>query len=228
MEASYEVQLDALEADVQEEGRRVLLALRSSMNALHRSDLALADEVIAHDDAVDAMYGRVLFGVERLLVDRAPAADDLRRILALLHIGRTIERSGDNCVTITKLAKLSHGLSSDAGLLAGFEEMVMRAEEMLRIALDSFTARDIAAAESLGDLDELIDRTNRRVVNHLIELGGDAGMREWGMRMIVVSRCLERIGDHAVDIGEQTYYLVTGEYREFSDAALEVDGMTAD
>jgi phosphate transport system protein len=90
---------------------------------------------------------------------------------------------------------------------------------MSRVALDSFVERDVGGAESLVDLDELIDRTNRRVVKHVLELGGDPERREWGLRMIVISRCLERIGDHAVDIGEQTAYLVTGEFREFTDAS---------
>jgi phosphate transport system protein len=90
---------------------------------------------------------------------------------------------------------------------------------MVRIALDSFAERDIERAQSLVDLDELIDRTNRRVVRHVLELAGDPERQEWGMRMIVVSRCLERIGDNAVDIGEQTAYVVTGEFREFTDAS---------
>jgi phosphate transport system protein len=90
---------------------------------------------------------------------------------------------------------------------------------MIRVALDSFVKRDVEGAESLVDLDELIDRTNRRVVNYVLDLGSDLERREWGLRMIVISRCLERIGDHAVDIGEQTAYLVTGEFREFTDAS---------
>jgi phosphate transport system protein len=85
--------------------------------------------------------------------------------------------------------------------------------------MDSFARRDLEGAEGLVDLDELIDRANRRVVNYVLELGTDTALREWGLRMIVVSRCLERIGDHAVDIGEQTAYLVTGEFREFTDAS---------
>jgi phosphate transport system protein len=97
--------------------------------------------------------------------------------------------------------------------------MGARAEEMIRVALDSFAARDMEAAESLVELDELIDRGNRRVVQHLLSLGSDPERHEWGLRMIVVSRCLERIGDHAVDIGEQTAYLVSGEFREFTDAS---------
>ena len=90
---------------------------------------------------------------------------------------------------------------------------------MINVALDSFAERDLAGAERLVELDELIDRANRRVVNRLLDLGHDLEVREWGLRMILVSRCLERIGDHAVDIGEQTAYLVTGEFREFTDAS---------
>ena len=67
------------------------------------------------------------------------------------------------------------------------------------------------------DLDELIDRANRRVVGRVLELG--QLNLEWGIRMILVSRCFERVGDNAVDIGEQTSYLVTGDFREFTDAS---------
>jgi phosphate transport system protein len=85
--------------------------------------------------------------------------------------------------------------------------------------MTSLEQRDEQAAESLLELDDLIDRANRRVVKLLLDLGHDPEEREWGLRMILVSRCLERIGDHAVDIGEQTAYLVTGEFREFTDAS---------
>ena len=68
-------------------------------------------------------------------------------------------------------------------------------------------------------MDELLDRVNRRAVEYVMQLGADAGKREWGMRMILISRCLERIGDHVVDIGEQVAYVVTGEHREFTDAS---------
>ena len=105
--------------------------------------------------------------------------------------------------------------------------MAVRGEEMLKVALDAFVNRDVPAAESLMELDELIDRANRRAVQHLLALGSNLELREWGLRMIIVSRCLERIGDHTVDIGEQTAYLVTGEFREFTDAS-HVDGSESD
>ena len=76
-----------------------------------------------------------------------------------------------------------------------------------------------SAPASLVELDELIDRTNRRVVDKVLEMLSTPEAQEWGMRMIVVSRCIERIGDNAVDIGEQTEFVVTGEFHEFTDAS---------
>ena len=94
---------------------------------------------------------------------------------------------------------------------------------MIRVAMDAFGSRDADKAETLVELDELIDRANRRATWHVMEIAGDEEAREWGLRMLLVSRCLERIGDHAVDIGEQTAYLVTGEFREFTDASRPSD-----
>jgi phosphate transport system protein len=108
-----------------------------------------------------------------------------------------------------------------------FADMGARAEGMIRVALDAFEARDVEAAESLVELDELIDRANRRIVGQVLALGSDPERLEWGLRMITVSRCLERIGDHAVDIGEQIAYLVTGEFREFTDASRRPDSPRA-
>jgi phosphate transport system protein len=212
-------ELEQLETSIHEEGALVLHSLRGSLNALMRSDLELADEVIAFDDEIDHRYKALQQGIEELLALQTPVAVDLRLVLAMLHVNLHLERMGDHCVTIAKLTKLSQSLTSDDSLVAGFEDVAVRAEEMIRVALASFAARDVARAEMLVDLDELIDRANRRVVAHVLRLGGDEALREWGLRMIIVSRCLERIGDHAVDIGEQTAYLVTGEFREFTDAS---------
>jgi phosphate transport system protein len=212
-------ELDALQASLLEEGELVLRALRGSINSLRDNDPELADEVIAFDDEVDDLYLSLERGIEALLARQTPVAGDLRFVLAVLHSNLHLERMADLCVTIAKLTKLAHRLPPDETLVEGFDEMASRAEEMIRVALDSFVERDVAGAESLVDLDELIDRTNRRVVSYILDLGGDPEKREWGLRMLLVSRCVERIGDHAVDIGEQTAYLVTGEFREFTDAS---------
>jgi phosphate transport system protein len=219
MRVTLQEEMDTLQASLLEEGDLVLRAVRGSINALRENDPELADEVISFDDDVDARYLALEQSIESLLARQTPVAVDLRFVLAVLHSNMHLERMADLCVTISKLTKLAHGLPPDETLIEGFDEMASRAEEMIRVALDSFVERDVDGAESLVDLDELIDRTNRRVASYILDLGGELDKREWGLRMLLISRCLERIGDHAVDIGEQTAYLVTGEFREFTDAS---------
>jgi phosphate transport system protein len=219
MRTTFQEELDLLEATLQEEGQLVLRALRGAIKALEQRDEELADEVIAFDDDVDKRYVRIEEGIQLLLARQTPVASDLRLVLAILHVNLHLERMADYCVTIAKLTKLVPEVDPGPRFIEGFEEMGSRCEEMIRVALDSFGNRDLEGAESLVDLDELIDRANRRVVERILELGGDPEMREYGLRMVVVSRALERIGDHAVDIGEQTAYLLTAEFREFTDAS---------
>jgi phosphate transport system protein len=223
MRVTLQEDLDSINANLLEEGQLVLRALRGSLNALGEADAELADEVIAFDDEIDDRYASIEQGIEVLLARQTPVAVDLRLVLAMLHTNLHLERMGDYCVTIAKLTKLVAGVDPEPRMLQAFEEMGERAEEMIRIALDAFVERDLEAASSLVELDELIDRANRRVVKQVLELGPDPALTEWGLRMIVVSRCLERIGDHAVDIGEQVAYLVTGEFREFTDASHPVE-----
>jgi phosphate transport system protein len=223
MRVTLQEELDQLEAGLHEEAELVLRALRGAVKALVEHDLELADEVIAFDDQVDERYFAIEEGIQSLLARQTPVAVDLRLVLAMLHANLHLERMADYCVTIAKLVKLAPDVPGDPTLVEGFREMGERAEEMIGVAVESLARRDVAAAESLVELDELIDGANRRVVQHVLSLGRDAELQEWGLRMIVVSRCLERIGDHAVDIGERTAYLVTGEFREFTDASHPTD-----
>jgi phosphate transport system protein len=221
MRATFHDELHQLEAAIQEEGALVLRILRSALNALARGDDDLADEVIGFDDEVDRRYARIEEGVQSLLARQTPVAADLRLVLAVLRVNLHLERMADYCVTVAKLTKLMGGLEVvDGGaILDSVEDMGQRAEQMLRVALDSFADRDVEKAQSLNDLDNLIDRANRQAVEDVLSLGDTADDREYGLRMLVVSRCVERIGDHAVDIGEQVGYLVTGELRELTDAS---------
>jgi phosphate transport system protein len=220
MRLSFTEELAQLEASLQEEGDLVLRALRSSLNALARGDEELADEVISFDDKVDARYMQIEEGVQSLLARQTPVAADLRLVLAVLRVNLHLERMADYCVTVAKLTKLMGNLNvSDEAIGRSIEDMGQRAEQMIRVALDAFASRDAKKAETLVDLDELIDRANRNATEDVLSLGNSPEEREYGLRMLVVSRCVERIGDHAVDIGEQVVYLVTGEFREFSDAS---------
>ena len=221
---SFQEELDQLEASLQEEGELVLRVLRGALNALAQRDIELADEVIAFDDDVDRRYVAIEGAIESLLARQTPVATDLRLVLALLHMNLHLERMADYCVTIAKQTKLVADVEGDPMLLQSLQEMGERAEEMIRVALDSFANRDLEGAESLVDLDELIDRSNRRFVERVVEIVAEPGLREWVLRMVIVSRTIERIGDHAVDIGEQTAYLLTAEFREFTDASHDEKG----
>jgi phosphate transport system protein len=215
----FQASLHSLEASVQEQGSVVLRALRGAIDVLSSQDVELCDEVVAFDDEIDTRYHRIEKSVEELLAQQSPVATDLRLVLAILHDSIHLERVGDQCVTIAKLTKLAAELEPRHDLVEGLTEMGERAEEMVRIALDSFAARDVERARGLVELDELIDRTNRRVSDQVLTMASTPDTQEWGMRMIVVSRCIERIGDNAVDIGEQTAFVVTGEFHEFTDAS---------
>jgi phosphate transport system protein len=216
---TFQQELDQLEAALHEEGALVLRALRGAVGALVRQDGELADEVIAFDDEVDERYVAIEEGIQSLLARQTPVASDLRFVLAVLHVNLHLERIADYCVTIAKLVKLAPPVPPERMVAEAFEEVGARAEEMIAVALDSLTTRDVERAETLVELDELIDRANRRFVKHVLSLGHDPTLQEWGLRMLLVSRCFERIGDHAVDIGERTAYAATGEFREFTDAS---------
>jgi phosphate transport system protein len=211
--------LDRLEAQLQEEGQRVLSAVQGAVRALGEQDVELADEVIAFDDEIDRLFLEVQTGIQHMLALQTPVARDLRLLLAMLHVNLLLERSADGAVTIAKLTKLVSDTHPDPALNDVLVEMGDRAGDMVRTSMDAFANRDLATAESLVELDDLIDRANRRFVERLVDLMAHEDYREWGLRMVVAARTIERIGDRAVDIGEQIAYLLTAEFREFSDAS---------
>lgn len=219
---SIDAALQQTEAHLQEMGQRVLSAVHGANRALAERDEELAKEVIAFDDEIDRYFLAIEHQIESLLALQTPVARDLRLLLAMLHINLLLERSADGCVTVAKLSRLVSDVEPDPALVETLAEMGDRAEEMLRVALDSFGGRDLAGAESLVELDELIDRANRRFVERLVDVMAEPEFREWGLRMVVVGRTIERIGDRAVDIGEQTAYLLTAHFREFTDASHPV------
>src|SRR5258706_12346454 len=137
------------------------------MRALQERAAELADEVIAFDDEIDHLFLAIEASIGSLLALQGPVARDLRLLLAMLHINLLLERSADGCVTIAKLSKLVAEADPDPALVEVLTEMGERAEEMIRVALDSFSKRDLAGAESLFELDELIDRATRHFVERL-------------------------------------------------------------
>jgi phosphate transport system protein len=219
MRVEFQGELDALEAGFQETGEIAARSIRGVVDALRTQDVELCDEVIAFDDEIDDRYHALEKQIELVLARQTPVAGDLRLVLALLHSGLHVERMGDQCVTIAKLTKLSSHLETKRDVIENLVDMGERCVEMVHVSLVAFAERDVVQARRIHDLDELVDRANRHVFDEVLGYVNDAAALEWGMRQITVARCFERIGDNAVDIGEQTAFLVTGEFREFTDAS---------
>jgi phosphate transport system protein len=190
------------------------------MEALQHQDVELATIVILDDDRLDGRYLEVHQGILSLLARQAPVAGDLRLVAALLHVIMHVERMGDQCVNIAKLIPLSgHEPPVRAEVLQRLLRMGTLARSEVTQAKKAFRSRDVALAEDLVRQDQEVNRLQRDIFRMAIEVGDDPDTREWAMHMTLVARALERIGDNAVDVGEQTAFVVTGLFREFSDSS---------
>jgi phosphate transport system protein len=198
----------------------VASALDRAVETIQNQDIELASMVIADDDRIDGRYLEVHQGILSLLALQAPVAGDLRLVAALLHVIKHVERMGDQCVNMAKLVPLDgHQPPADPRMLDLIQRMGEQARRQVVQCGQAFERRDVEMAEDLVRQDDEIDRLNRDVFHHALELGDEADRREWAMHMMLVGRCIERIGDNAVDIGEQTAFVVTGLFREFEDAS---------
>src|SRR6266511_5884893 len=215
----FHEELRALEGEVQRTGTQAKLLLERALQALARGDPAVCEEVIRGDDEVDQLYLDVERRILGLFALQTPVASDLRLLTALLHINLHLERIADQAVNLAKLAKLVHGLPQNPNVLRRLEEMGAIALGMVTAAMDALARRDLDLARQLPEMDDPIDRLNRGMLQEVLEGSADRRVLEWGIRMHLVSRQIERIGDNAVDIGEQVAFLVTGEFHEFTDAS---------
>jgi phosphate transport system protein len=198
----------------------VIQQLDRSLESLSYQDVELAGMVVADDDRIDGRYLEVHQGILSLLARQAPVAGDLRIVAAMLHTLRCIERMGDQCVNIAKLVPLSgYEAPKDKDILDAIERMGQLARQQVGEARDAFESRNVELAQDLVRQDSEINRLNRETFKRAVEVGDNLELREWAMYMILVARCLERIGDNTVDIAEQVVFVVTGLFREFADAS---------
>jgi phosphate transport system protein len=195
-------------------------AVDRALETVRHQDVELASMVIADDDRIDGRYLEVHQGILSLLALQAPVAGDLRLVAALLHLIKHVERMGDQCVNIAKLVPLAgHEPPTDPELLSELVEMGTLARSLVVQCKQAFATRDVALAEDLVRQDDRIDSLNREIFSRALDFGTDADRREWAMHMMLIGRAIERIGDNAVDVGEQTAFVVTGLFREFEDAS---------
>jgi phosphate transport system protein len=216
---NFHEELEAAESRLLAEGRLVRQQLERVLDSLETRDDEKAKLVIELDDEVDDVYLATQTRVLNLLALQAPVAGDLRLVSAILHCNVHIERMGDLCVNIAKFVLNRHPYPSDSPMLSRLREMGNRAAEMNDLALSAFAQRSVELAEQLPIKDSTLDRLNRGMLDDLKQYVDDERSFEWASNLILVARYLERFGDHAVDIGEQISFLVTGVFREFTDAS---------
>jgi phosphate transport system protein len=176
----------------------------------------ISDAAVELRDAGKSIDGELVVIAAR----QAPVAGDLRLLLALLQLAHHAMLIGNQlCLIAEQLAEIEPDIPGRTDTISGLLAMIDLAGEQLREALTAFDARDLARARGLGTHDEAIDQINRRIFRDALELDAPPAQREQAMRHVLISRSIERIGDNAVDIGEQAAGLVTRELREPNDAS---------
>jgi len=195
-------------------------ALTRTLEAVEHQDVELAQLVVADDDRIDGRYLEVHQALITLLATQSPVATDLRLISALLHVLKNIERMGDQCVNVCKVIPIAgNEPPADEEMVRLIISMGGHARALIAQAKRSFELRDVEMARDLVRRDDAVDDLNRDCFRLALEIGDDADRREWAMTMLLAARAIERVGDNAVDIGEQVAFVVTGLFREFEDAS---------
>jgi phosphate transport system protein len=216
----YQEELERLEESALGGLDLVRGALERTMEAVEHQDVELAQLVVADDDRIDGRYLEVHQALITLLATQSPVATDLRLISALLHVLKNVERMGDQCVNVCKLLPLSgNEPPADREMVTRILTMGKQARALIGQAKRAFADRDVELARDLVRQDDMVDDLNRECFRLALEIGDDADRREWAMTMLLAARAIERIGDNAVDIGEQVAFVVTGLFREFEDAS---------
>lgn len=219
----FHERLERMELELLTLGELAGTAVQRAVEAVVKRDADMALSVIEADDPIDDLYLGIDQGVLGLLALQSPVASDLRLISAMLHSCLHLERIGDQAVNIAKIHLATQHLPASSALIQQIDEMGTLVNGMLRTVMEAFSKRDLELCLRLPTMDDPVDRLNRATHLEALKLADDAGALDWGLHMNLVARNLERIGDNAVDIAEQVSFLVTGEFREFTDASRPVD-----
>jgi len=218
--SQYQEELERLEASGLGGLDLVTGSLERTLEAIEHQDVELAQLVIVDDDRIDGRYLEVHQSLITLLATQSPVATDLRLISALLHVLKNVERMGDQCVNICKMIPLTgNEPPTDEEMVKLILTMGRQTRTLISQAKRAFEERNVEMARDLVRQDDVVDNLNRQCFGLALEIGDDPDRREWAMTMLLAARAIERIGDNAVDIGEQVAFVVTGLFREFEDAS---------
>ena len=220
---AFHESLERIELQLLSMGELAGSAVQRAVEAIAQRDDEKARSVVDGDDPIDELYLGIDQEILQLLALQSPVAADLRLISAMLHSNLHLERIGDQAVNVAKLYLATRdepGSQTMRQQLAEMGDVVVR---MLRTAMEAFARRNLELCLMLPRMDDPVDRLNRSTHLEALKLADDPRSLDWGLHMNMAARALERVGDNVVDIGEQVSFLLTGEFREFTDASHTVD-----
>lgn len=204
------VRLAALVTECIPRGTEVLLAM----------DLQGAQAIIEGDDELDTLALDIEEHCYQVLALQQPMAGDLRAIVTALRLTSEIERSGDLMVNICKGARRIYGAEFDPKVRGLIERMSEEATRLFRLAIDAYAEGNAALAAALDDMDDRLDTLHKDYIQAIFESHRSEGLDlQAGVQLALIGRYYERIGDHAVNIGNRVQYMVTGWLPEHSGQA---------
>ena len=211
MRESFRKELKDLKSSVLDIGHTIVDVTHMAVTALVEGDVELAERVIAGDDAIDIRCLAIEEHSLEIIATQFPVARDLRLLHSLGYISMHFERMGDLGVNIAKAARRTAERRGPQTLYDLIQAQGNLVHRVLEAMLESLDKKDIELAARLQDMDEPIDHLFKQFFRELARLQDEEDI-EWASSMVLASRYLERIADHAVDIGDRVTYMVTGQF----------------
>jgi len=208
---TFHSEMEALRAEVVRLGASVIEAIPRATAVLLNGDLEGADYLVQSDDEIDARSHDIENSAFEILALQAPVAGELRQLVSILKIVSDLERSADLTVNICKAARRIYGKEIDPVLRGLISKMSEQAEQLYTAAINSFAENDAATAAALEDMDSFLDGLHRQFISSIFETHARERMDlQLAVQLAVVARFYERIGDHAVNVGERVRFALTG------------------
>ncbi|MDH3754311.1 MAG: phosphate signaling complex protein PhoU [Acidimicrobiia bacterium] len=220
LRTAYHAELDQIRDEIVRLGAMVTEALPRATEVLLNGDLAEAQRMIEGDDAFDALSMQIEEHCLRVLALQNPMAADMRAVVAALKLNSELERSADLVANICKAVRRMYGLELSPRLRGLIEQMSEEAARLNRLGIDAYVESDAALAAALDDMDDRLDALQADYIQAIFEghhEGATLSVQE-AVQLALVGRFYERIGDHAVNVGEQVQYMVTGWLPEHAGA----------
>ena len=212
MRDAFHEELDAIQATLVTMGEMVAVAMERSSAALLNADVKLAEQVISEDEKLDTIQHDLEARAINLMARQQPVAQDLRILVTSLRMSADLERMGDLCHHIAKLARMRYPeVAVPAELIKTIESMGTTAVKIIEKSTHVVKTQDLQAAIELETDDDEMDKLHRALFVALLDDSWSHGI-EAAIDMTLLGRYYERFADHAVSISRRVYFLVTGEY----------------